>query len=247
MGVKTGSRVSCNASHADESLAMIEKVDQQNYRAYFSRDDMAFFQLLPGLVLSSNKRAEAYVHGGGGLTLGNLTEGTGEIFGYAAPVDTTVLTAHEFWLQTSGREMFFQLRGVDDIPLREGQRITMVGASQTLGTSEVWVALVNHNARAKFILPSFSQAAEWARDRSPAPETSFFGGVGATTVVCLILAYAVGVPTAFVWLVGSCGLIASVALSVFLSEKKSARTASQQNALYRQLWALCDRCIAEVD
>jgi hypothetical protein len=225
----------------------VVKIDKQNYRAYLSRDDIAFLQLVPGLVLSSDKRAETYVHGGGGLILGSLSEGTGEIFGYTAPVGSSVLTAHEFWLQTSDGEMFFQLRGVDDIPLRAGQRITMVGASRSPGAPEIWVALVNHNARAKFILPSFSQAAEWARDRSAAPEISFFAGVSATTLMCLLLSSAVGIPSTLVWLVGTCGVISSVALPMFLSERKSARTASQQNALYRELWALCDRCIAEVD
>ena len=98
-----------------------------------------------GEVLSSGKYTETHVsvssRGGDGHV--------GPNGGYINPVKVTstseVITHHELWIKTeSGLEKDFKIIN-EDIPLRAGQKITIISAGKTL-ESGFNTALVNHNA-----------------------------------------------------------------------------------------------------
>ena len=59
---------------------------------------------------------------------------------------STSITNHQFWIRTEdGEEQPIHLRGVD-IPLRVGQKITLISASRK-GAKDGWISiLVNHSA-----------------------------------------------------------------------------------------------------
>ena len=79
------------------------------------------FWEITGEVMSSNKHSETQVWSSGGG--GYVGPQGGQV---AAPtVQSRAITNHEFWLKTTdGKEKSIQLSDVD-IPLREGQKITL--------------------------------------------------------------------------------------------------------------------------
>lgn len=95
---------------------------------------------LTGEVLSSSKNSETQVYSTGGGQVGSG--------GYVSPpqVYSTSITNHEFWIKKEdGTEEPIRLRGVD-IPLRAGQKITIISARKKgSGTGYISI-LVNHTA-----------------------------------------------------------------------------------------------------
>ena len=94
------------------------------------------FWTITGEVISSAKRSDTYVSGS--------TSGyNGQVYGN---VSSNVVVAHEFWLRKpDGTEEEIQITGYD-IPLREGQKVTMLLAHPEGETNSKYVALINHSA-----------------------------------------------------------------------------------------------------
>ena len=108
------------------------------------------FWEITGEVMSSSKHSETQVwsSGGGGSV--------GPQGGYvaAATVHSKAITNHEFWLLTAdGKEKVIQLKDVD-IPIREGQKITLIAAQEKDSETAYYSVLVNHNAEKYYIIQS---------------------------------------------------------------------------------------------
>ena len=101
------------------------------------------FSGVTGRVLDTSKRSETRFSGGGG----GARPGQDSVD--PVHISSTVTTKHEFWIndEVTGREWAVQLAGVD-LPLRTGQRVTMVSATATRGDKAglANVLLVNHDA-----------------------------------------------------------------------------------------------------
>jgi hypothetical protein len=126
--------------------------------------ETALFSDRTGTVISSTKRSETHVSSSGGG--GYLDKGTG----YVQPttIRSTVVTRHEFWVRTDeGVDVPVQLTDVD-IPLAEGQRISLVYGALGTGTTR-WtrhprraahvstprmVQLINHSSQQSWTLHS---------------------------------------------------------------------------------------------
>lgn len=95
-----------------------------------------------GEVLGSDKHSETHVSSSGGG--GHLHNGSGYIS--SPSVNSTTITNHEFWIKKEdGTEKDIKLRGVD-IPLRPGQKVTIVSAGHVNKDKGVYSILVNHSA-----------------------------------------------------------------------------------------------------
>lgn len=96
-----------------------------------------------GEVIGTNKHSETHVSSSGGG--GHLHNGSGYV---SAPrVNSKTITNHEFWIRKEdGSETDVKLKGVD-IPLREGQTITLVSAGRVDSKKGVYSILVNHSAK----------------------------------------------------------------------------------------------------
>ncbi|EPO3011086.1 hypothetical protein [Vibrio cholerae] len=107
--------------------------------------DVEFWQVT-GEVLGSNKYSETHVSvsssGGGGYVGPN----GGHVSAPTVHSSSSSITNHEFWIKTEdGLEKDIKLRGVD-IPLRPGQKITLISAGRK-GSGNGWYSiLVNHSA-----------------------------------------------------------------------------------------------------
>lgn len=99
------------------------------------------FSAVSGVVVGPHKHAETHVSGGGGG--GSTFNGQGS----TAPVHitSTVVIKQDFFVRDDkGQETPVQLRGVD-IPLAEGQRVTMITSHSSKGGW--WTHVVNHSAQ----------------------------------------------------------------------------------------------------
>lgn len=105
----------------------------------FNGKTVGFWEI-SGDVISSDKFSETHVYSQGG--------------GSSAPsVHSNVVTKQEFWLKTiDGVEKSIQLAGAD-VPLRLGQKVTVI-AAQLRGndSSACYVALVNNTAKTHQLL-----------------------------------------------------------------------------------------------
>lgn len=100
------------------------------------------FWTVTGEVIGSSKHSETQVYGDGGG--GYLHQGSGFISG--GNFSSSSITCHEFWLHLDdGTEMPVSLTGVD-IPLRPGQRITLISAGLADSDGGRYCTLVNHAA-----------------------------------------------------------------------------------------------------
>lgn len=105
------------------------------------------FSSYTGEVLDSNKYSETHVYSSGGG--GTVNSGSGYVDG--PTVHSSSSTVHEFWIKESnGIEKAISVSGYD-IPLRAGQKITVIYAGQK-GLSQYLWALVNHNAQKHWFL-----------------------------------------------------------------------------------------------
>lgn len=112
-----------------------------------------------GEVLSTDKFSETHVSstGGGGSVGGHVhPQHGGQVSGYVAPpvINSTVVTNHEIWIRTAdGKENNYNLSG-KDIPLRAGQKVTVIYARRKEATDGWTVLFVNHSAGKYWILTS---------------------------------------------------------------------------------------------
>lgn len=103
------------------------------------------FSAVTGEVLSSDKFSETQVYSrGGGPLPGGGSSGVS--------VHSNVTTKQEFWLRTDdGEEKAIQLSGAD-IPIRLGQRLTVINAHLAGSELRLYAALINHTAKTQSIL-----------------------------------------------------------------------------------------------
>jgi len=104
------------------------------------------FWQVTGEVLGSNKYSETRVSvssSGGG---GHVGRHGGHVSAPTVHSTSSAVTNHEFWIRTEdGLEKDIKLRGLD-IPLRAGQKITLISLGRK-GVGNGWYSiLVNHNA-----------------------------------------------------------------------------------------------------
>lgn len=104
------------------------------------------FWRITGEVLGSDKYSETHVSvsssGGGGYVGPN----GGYVSAPTVNSSSSTVTNHEFWIKTEdGLEKDIKLRGVD-IPLRPGQKITLISAGRKGAGSGWYSILVNHSA-----------------------------------------------------------------------------------------------------
>ncbi|WP_165313155.1 hypothetical protein [Vibrio ziniensis] len=100
------------------------------------------FWSVTGEILGQNKYSETHVSSSGGG--GYVGQHGGHVS--APTVHSTTVTNHEFWIKKEdGSEKSIQLAG-HDIPLREGQKITLISAGIKGKDSGYFSVLVNHNA-----------------------------------------------------------------------------------------------------
>lgn len=96
-----------------------------------------------GIVLGTDKYSETHISSSGGG--GYVGPHGGHVSG--PTVSSRTVTNHEFWIKKEdGSEQDIQLRGVD-IPLRPGQKITIISSKLKDANSGWYTALVNHNAK----------------------------------------------------------------------------------------------------
>lgn len=107
------------------------------------RDKEIKFWSITGEVIGQNKYSETHVSssGGGGYV--------GQQGGYvsAPQVKSKVTTQHEFWVRKEdGTEESIKFTDVD-IPLREGQKITLIASYLNYKERGPWSILVNHSEK----------------------------------------------------------------------------------------------------
>lgn len=90
----------------------------------------------------------------------------------APTVSSYSIDCHDFWIKTaSGREVSVQLRDVN-IPLREGQEITMLLVNKP-DHDPIYAALVNKTTSQYYFLASAQELVEWTHLYKYADGTSF--------------------------------------------------------------------------
>jgi hypothetical protein len=116
------------------------------------------FWCVTGEVLGSNKYSETYVSssGGGGYVGGYVGPHGGNVSGHVSSptIHSSTVTNHEFWIKTEdGLEKDIKLVDID-IPLRAGQKITLILAGRK-GEDNAWYSiLVNHSAGKHWFIKS---------------------------------------------------------------------------------------------
>ncbi len=108
------------------------------------KDKEIVFWNITGEVISQSKRSEThiyssggdgYIHGSGGYVHGHIN---------APTIHSNVITKHEFWIKKEdGKEESIQLSGCD-IPIREGQKVTLIIAGNRGANDGRYVSLINH-------------------------------------------------------------------------------------------------------
>lgn len=108
------------------------------------------FSVATGIVMDNKKWSETHVSGGGG---GRGTVIAGQVNMPRVEITSRTSTQQEFWIREdgTGQELPFRLSGAD-VPLRSGQRISVVSVSamrsgEAVGQGRsINVLLVNHDA-----------------------------------------------------------------------------------------------------
>lgn len=146
------------------------------------------FWSLTGEVLGSNKYSKTQVWSSGGGGGGYVHPQHGGTINVSAPqVHSRSITHHEFWIKTpDGGEHSIQL--VDsDIPLREGQKVTLISCGRKGKGSAYYTILVNHSARKHWFIRTASDLVRLLKlERN-------------TVLLSVILLFLVGYFTTEVW------------------------------------------------
>jgi len=163
------------------------------------------FSAVTGEVSGTHKLAETHVSSSGGG--GYISQGSG--FVSAPKITSKVVVKQEFFLkENGGKQMPVQLSGMD-IPLMDGQKVTMISAGQ--GRNSPWTHLVNHDAGLYWNLGNVNTyAIAWGLVRKPL--FSFLIGVA----MWIAIGYVVN---------GWVGFVAAVAFWVY--EGMNLRNASK--------------------
>lgn len=117
-----------------------------------SRGKVVEFEVLTGEVVGSEKYSETHVTSSGG---GGYVGGGG---GYvsAPTVSSSTVINHEFWLRSEGgREVPVRFKGVE-IPLRQGQKISLISVGRKGAGDKYYTTLINHQAGRHWSLNDFS-------------------------------------------------------------------------------------------
>jgi hypothetical protein len=112
-----------------------------------------------GTVLSTSKhsRTDVASYGGGGW----VGQHGGSIS--APTIVSSTTTTQEIWIRReNGEETAIQLSGVD-VPVREGQRVTVIAAKSPRAKDGFWVTLVNHSANRHWRLSTNVEASKAGR------------------------------------------------------------------------------------
>ena len=133
------------------------------------------FATITGEVLGSDKHSETHVSssGGGGYV--------GREGGYvrASQVHSSTVTNHEFWLRTEdGKEEDVKLKGYD-IPLRAGQKITLITATTPEAKNYYYSVLFNHNAGKHWIIANGSKLTQRLNLESASGRSLLYAGIAA--------------------------------------------------------------------
>jgi len=144
--------------------------------------DRIAFYAVSGKVLETKKYTETHVSSSGGGGYASTSGGYSTVHISAPKIESKVLTNLEFWIQTSdGEEEAIKLPGVD-IPMREGQIITLISAHKPENKEGTWTLLVNHTAKnywtlsnGKFLTDHFGIAHETSHYAA-------FGAIGAIAI-----------------------------------------------------------------
>ena len=100
------------------------------------------FWQVTGEVLASDKYHETHISGRGGG--GYIGQYSGRIKPIA--IDSSTVINHEFWIKTKyGVERDIKLHNIN-IPLRSGQKITLISAARKGADTGLYSILVNHSA-----------------------------------------------------------------------------------------------------
>ena len=101
-----------------------------------------------GTVLSTEKRTETHIHS----TPGHLSQGPHFTSYTSGSVSSSNTVKHEFWIRLDdGVEQAIKLSG-RDIPLREGQRITLMSVKSNTAKTGILAGVVNHSANRHWFL-----------------------------------------------------------------------------------------------
>ncbi len=131
------------------------KYYEKNGAGYLKLENRIYsFSGTTGTVLEggANKYVETHVHGSGGGGYVSTINGSGG--GYVAPVQISSSNTvnQEFWLKgEDGSEIPIKLYD-SDIPVRPGQKITMVSANLEGTDVSWWAMLVNHTSGQHYYL-----------------------------------------------------------------------------------------------
>lgn len=141
-------------------------------KAFEHKGKQVEFRSVTGEITGAHKHAETYVSGSGGG--GSTFNGQG----HTSPVriSSTVVIKQEFFLKPGeGNQIPVQL-SAEDIPLTNGQNITMISGHAGDTGKGIWTHLVNHNAALYWKLgDAKTHTVSWGLVRNPS--ISFFIGV----------------------------------------------------------------------
>lgn len=122
----------------------------ENFR--YKNRELEFWSVT-GEVIGQNKYSETHISSSGGG--GYINQHGGHIS--APTISSSVVTNQEFWIRrANGVEKSVQLSG-RDIPLRQGQVITLISAGLKGKDSGYYSILVNHNAKRHWFINKADQ------------------------------------------------------------------------------------------
>lgn len=127
-------------------LILLLQVKQMDSFKYKNKE--VVFWSVTGEVIGQNKYSETHISSSGGG--GQVINGSG--FVKAPEINTETIENHEFWIRKpNGTEKSIKL--VDaNIPLRIGQKITLISAGLKDKDTGYHVVLVNHNANSHWFV-----------------------------------------------------------------------------------------------
>lgn len=158
------------------------------------------FSKVTGEVLSQNKYSETRVSSSGGG--GYIGKQGGHV--QAPKIQTTIIKKQEFWIKKAdGTEESVKLTGYD-IPLREGQFITLISATINDAKSTYYTALVNHSAKNHHVISNASDLNKYLK----------LDVISSTPTTILFVASVIfGAATNF--FLGAIGVVATGIVSIF--------------------------------
>lgn len=151
-----------------------------------------------GEVTGHGKRSDTYVSGGG-----SVRDGTGSV-----SISSQVVVKQEFFIrQADGEEMPVQISGLD-IPIRNGQRVSLIYVATRNGKTGSAGRLVNYNAKRFYITEKARRLLKLLRIRA---ETSIGLAIGALVLFAMGACFFAKAKTA-----PYLGVLSIVAFSIYI-------------------------------